>query len=32
MTAVEKIMKIFCVQGINYSLKGYLREGLRGYK
>jgi hypothetical protein len=26
MTAVLKIMKIFCVQGINYSPKGY-RQG-----
>jgi hypothetical protein len=28
MTAIQKIMKILCVRGINYSLKGYFREGL----
>jgi hypothetical protein len=28
MTSVQKIMNIFCVQGINYSLKDYIRECL----
>jgi hypothetical protein len=32
MTAELKIMKIFCVQGINYSPKGHRQGRLGGYK